>query len=85
MAKDKKKKEKYIYYDDGSTLADMSAFTKDKANDSADTPKYGFKAKMQTFFGAMRLMLIPLVAVVCALGLIYGVIYLLFTLASRGM
>lgn len=79
----KNKKEKIVYYDDGSTLADMSALSKNKAstNNEASAPKYGFIAKMQTFFGAMRLMLIPLAATVCALGIIYAVIYLLFSMA----
>jgi len=83
MERDKKKKEKVIYYDDGSTVADMSNFSSKKPKAlKEETPRHGFKAKMQTFFGAMRLMLVPLVAMVCALGLMYAIIYLLFSLAK---
>ncbi len=83
MAKEKKKKEKVIYYDDGSTVADMSNLSQKKPKIlEREAPRYGFKAKMQTFFGAMRLMLVPLAAMICALGLMYAIVYLLFSLAK---
>lgn len=81
MAKDKKKKEKIIYYDDGSTVADMSNISpKPTKSPMEETPAYGIKAKLQTFFGAMRLMVMPMLTVVLGIGLIYAIIYLLFNL-----
>lgn len=83
MAKDKKKKEKVIYYDDGRTVADMSNLPRKSLNfKEGDSPSYDFKSKAQTFFGAIRLMLVPTVAVVCVLGIIYCIMYLLLSLAK---
>ena len=65
----KERKVKVIYYDDGSTIADMSG-----------TYKYGkkperklstFREKMKTFFGWMKKMVLPCLATLAALTLIY--------------
>ena len=81
MAREKKKKEKIVYYDDGSTVADMSNLSHKPANaPTEEAPSNSLKAKLQTFFGAMRLMVMPMLAAVLGIGLIYALMYLLFTL-----
>ncbi len=59
----KVKKEKVVYYDDGSTIADMSAVNKyGKKEDKASPPKRKstFKEKWETYWEAVRLMIIPM-------------------------
>lgn len=50
--KNKKKKEKIIWYDDNSTIADMSAVSgiggKPKSNQPANKPRSTFKDKWRT-------------------------------------
>ena len=56
----KKKKVKVIYYDDGSTVADMSG-----------TYRGGKKEKWQTYFAVMKKMILPLICTLTAFTLIY--------------
>ena len=66
----KEKKVKVIYYDDGSTVADMSGTRKEK------TPrqKATFKEQARTFFTVMKKMVIPMLATLAALTLVYIII-----------
>ena len=83
MAKGKKKKEKVTYYDDGRTIADMSNLPRKSFSfKEGSASGYDFKSKAQTFFGAMRMMLVPTVAVVCVLGILFCIMYLLLSLAK---
>ncbi len=80
--KEKKKKEKVIYVDDGRTIADMSNV---KGGASKyfrnDTPSYSTgKEKWTTFFDAFRMMLLPTLVFGGAIALLYGIMYLLFKL-----
>ncbi len=80
MAK-KKKKEKVVYYDDGSSIADLSNFRSKPSLAEQDTkPRGSFKAQAGTFFGAMKLMFVPMLVVICALGILYMILYFLFFL-----
>ena len=75
-----KKKEKITYIDDGRTVADMSGVT--GGFRSSARPKYqpraSIKEQLSTFFGAMRMMFVPMLAVVGLLVVIYLAIMLLF-------
>ena len=75
-----KKKEKITYVDDGRTVADMSGVT--GGFRASARPKYqppaSIKEQLTTFFGAMKMMLLPMLVVVGALVVIYLVITLLF-------
>ena len=59
----KKKKEKIIYYDDGSTIADMSGVGRNrkpketKKNQYIETPR---QSKWQTYWSAVRMMIVPM-------------------------
>ena len=66
----KEKKVKVIYYDDGSTVADMSGTRKEK------TPrqKATFKEQAHTFFTVMKKMVIPMLATLAALTIVYIII-----------
>ncbi len=63
---EKEKKVKIVYYDDGSTVADMSG-TKRKAPMGKTT----FREKMRTFFGVMKRMVLPMLCTLTAFTLIY--------------
>ena len=73
--KKKKKKEKVKYIDDGRTIADMSAFSKNKkGKDGFVAPPSTFKDKWKTYWSAVKSMLIPMFITL-------GVLTVLFFLA----
>jgi len=80
MAKKKKQKEKIIYYDDNSTIADMTNVTglKGKPQQKSNTPP-PTESKWKTFWRAFRMMLIPTAVVL----LIMAVIALILLLLAR--
>lgn len=80
--KKKKKKEKIIYIDDGSTVADMSGTS--KSNPILGTPasrkgKKRSTARQQwnTYTSAARQMLLPMLVVMGIITVAFGVMYLL--------
>ena len=80
--KEKKKKEKVVYVDDGRTIADMSNVKSGASKYFRnDTPSYSTgKEKWTTFFDAFRMMLLPTLVFGGALVVLYGIMYLLFKL-----
>ena len=76
-----KKKEKITYVDDGRTLADMSGVGGFRGYEKrpAYYPRPGIKEQMKTFFGAMRMMVLPMLVAVGAILLIYVILYILFS------
>ena len=80
--KDKKeKKEKVTYIDDGRSLADMSS-----VRGGMDWTKQGTmsspKEIIGTFFGAMKMMVLPTLVAVGFIAALYFVITLLFGMMS---
>lgn len=76
------KKEKITYIDDGRTLADMSGLSGSRlSRRTVKTPGRG-KAIWSTYWGAVRMMFLPMLAVIGALVVIYGIMYLLFSIAG---
>ena len=75
-----KKKEKITYIDDGRTIADMSGVGGFRHYEKRPDwyPRPGWKEQMQTFFGAMRMMVLPMLVTVGAILLIYVIVYILF-------
>lgn len=81
----KKKKEKITYIDDGSTIFDMSGvgnvrshnMGKPKKEEKKTSPRLlpgshsTMKEQAATFFGAMRMMFLPMLATIGLLTLIY--------------
>lgn len=69
----KKKKEKVIYYDDGSTIVDMSGVTRDGKKKAPLPPKVQstFGEKWATYWAAVKRMIVPMVVVLIVLGILY--------------
>ena len=72
-----KKKEKITYIDDGRTLADMSGV---KGGIPTRSPLYraSFKEQWKTYWSAVKLMFGPMLVVICALCIIYMLLYAAF-------
>ena len=59
--KEKKEKEKVTYYDDGSTISDMSSLRDSKGSlyRNSNKQQASEKEKLKTFFQAFKMMLVP--------------------------
>ncbi|MBQ8371683.1 MAG: hypothetical protein IJX38_01910 [Clostridia bacterium] len=76
MSKDKKKKKQKVkYIDDGRTIADMSALYGRRGEPLKK--RASFKEQSATFFGAMKMMFIPMLVVIGILSVAFGITYLL--------
>ena len=83
MSKKKEKKEKVIYYDDNSTISDMSNVTGLKGKPRfTQTPKSQStaKEKWKTYWAAVKMMFMPM----CVVLLILIALFFLLTLLSGG-
>ena len=76
----KKKKEKVVYVDDGRTIADMSGIDKPRLTRSRYVPGSSAKDKWDTYWNAVRMMFIPMLVTLTALGVIYMIMWVAFTL-----
>ena len=81
MGKKKKKNtEKVVYYDDNSTIADMSNVTGLKGKKPQQSPyprrRSTFKEKWKTYWSTVKMMLFPLFIALLALGILYLIIRL---------
>ncbi len=75
-----KKKEKIKYIDDGRTLADMSGLPAPRlSRGSGPSPR--FKDVWHTYWSAVRMMFLPMLAVVGGLVVLYFILYLIFMAA----
>ena len=76
----KNKKEKIKYVDDGRTIADMSNVRSGPrlggSNSYRPSPK--FKDAWKTYWAAVKMMFMPMLVVIVALGIIYMVLYAVF-------
>lgn len=78
-----KKKEKITYIDDGRSLADMSAVKGSRLYDrNPARPRPSFKEVWKTYWGAVKMMFVPMLAVLGAICVIYMILYFLFSLAG---
>lgn len=73
------KKEKITYIDDGRTLADMSALPGGSRLRKHSTTR--FKDAWHTYWNAVKMMFLPMLAVIGALTIIYLILWILFSLA----
>ena len=77
------KKEKITYVDDGRTIADMSGVPDHRpAKRHPATPHPKFKDAWNTYWAAVRMMLLPTLIFGGGLVVIYIVIWLIFKLQS---
>lgn len=63
----KERKVKVVYYDDGSTIADMSGTSKNKTPRVKSTAK----EKARTFFAVMKKMVLPMLCTLAAFTILY--------------
>ena len=78
MADKKQKKPKITYIDDGRTIADMSAL---RSVDKRYTgPKGGFKAQLQTYWNAVKLMFVPMMVTIGIICLAFLIMWLMLTI-----
>ena len=74
--KEKKKKEKVTYIDDGRTIADMSNVGYGKYISRDGRRKSSFKEIWKTYWEAVRMMLVPMLVVIGIITLTYLIMYL---------
>lgn len=79
MAK-KKKKDKVIYVDDGSTVADMSHVAGTRVSRDAWRSNSTGKEKWDTYWNAVRRMFVPMLVVIGAICVLYMILWLIFFL-----
>ena len=74
----KKKKTKVIYIDDGSSLADMSGVSR-RSQASRDSGRYraSFKEQWRTYTDAVKMMFLPMLAVLGIIALAFLLVYIL--------
>ncbi len=87
MSKDKKKKQKTVYIDDGRTVADMSVLYGKKPQSGKNVPhikgsRGTLKEQGETFFAAQKMMFLPMLVTIGGICVIFAIIYLILTLAS---
>lgn len=81
MAK-KQKKEKTIWVDDGRTLADMSNVNGPRLSKKLGASASTAKEKWDTYWGAVKMMFVPMLTVMVALCVIYMILYAVFFFAA---
>lgn len=74
---EKKKKEKIHYVDDGRPLADMSGIS-GGFRLGQNHSHTRFKDAWHTYWHAVKMMILPMFAVIGALVIIYVILYILF-------
>lgn len=80
----KKDKEKVVYYDDGSTIANMDGVKQKSIIPKTDNnrPKSTGREKLKTFFEAFKMMLIPTGVALLVLLILYLIFMLIGSYAN---
>lgn len=74
-----KKKEKVVYVDDGRTIADMSGVGGRRlGNQNPAGPRPRAKDVWSTYWNAVKMMFLPMLATLGAICIIFGILYLIF-------
>lgn len=90
----KKKREKITWVDDGSTVADMSSVGKGLGGNRQSNPKpttkkgkpmNRFQECAATYFGAMKMMFVPMLVVLGIICLVFFVLWILMGGLSPAM
>lgn len=77
-----KKKEKVVYVDDGRTLADMSNVDSRRlGNKNPSGPRPNARDAWSTYWNAVKMMFLPMLATIGGICVIFGILYLIFNLA----
>ena len=87
MSNKKKKKEKIIYIDDGSTISDMSGVGRGKGSERPTRagrdpnllrPRATFKEQRDTYFAAVKMMILPMLVTIGIISIAFLILYLAF-------
>ena len=79
----KKKKDRITYYDDGSTVSDMSAITGTGKGKNLNIDDDGsFKSRFKTYTKAVKKMFVPMLVTMGAICIVFLLLYLIFEFAS---
>ena len=73
----KSKKEKARYIDDGRTIADMSSLG---GSQLPRLQRSSLKEQAKTYFTTVKMMLVPMFIVMAAICVIFGILWLVFSL-----
>ena len=76
----KQKKNKPVYIDDGSTIADMSGIRgsgRSHRSRNQSAPRASFKEIFKTYTDAVRMMFFPMLAVLGIIALAYLIVYII--------
>lgn len=74
----KKKKAKTVFIDDGSTIANMSMLGRSGAPRlGASRPNASFKEQFKTYTDAVKMMFLPMLAVLGILALAFLIVYII--------
>ena len=79
----KSKKSKPIYIDDGSTVSDMSGVKSSylpKGEKKGTHYRAPLKDQFQTYIGAVKMMFLPMLAVLGIIALAYLIVYIILSL-----
>ena len=79
MAKEKKKKDKVRYIDDGRTIADMSGIS--GVDKRYVGPKGTLKEQARTYWNTVKMMFIPMMVTIGIICVVYLIMLLLLTLS----
>ena len=71
-----KKKEKITYIDDGRTLAGITGGRLGRRNPNA--PRSSAKEKWNTYWSAVKMMFLPMLATMGAICIIFAILWLIF-------
>ena len=80
MGKDKeiKEKKKAVYIDDGSSFTDMSGVGRPRREKrSSSAPRSSFKEQFRTYTDAVKLMFLPMLAVLGLIALAFLIVYVI--------
>ena len=73
-----KKKQKTVYIDDGSSVADMSSLRRPTAPRLGEPRPYAsFREQFKTYTDAVKMMFLPMLAVLGILALAFLIVYIL--------
>ena len=72
------KKPKTRYVDDGRTIADMSNVGGPRFHRAKNAPRSTGKEKWDTYWGAVRMMFVPMLYVITGILIIYMILYAVF-------
>ena len=74
--KENKKKNKVVYIDDGSTISDMSGVGKSKAK-REPRQRATYREMFQTYIAAVKMMFLPMLAVLGIIALAFLIVYII--------